>query len=371
MINRMVINRDNFWYKYNNKHKSTRLDYWYSSELEANIIPNLQTDYNWILVNEEKCLISHSIVLLYSDTSLNFFRWLLGYTDLILVCIGDRAFQKLQDWGMSEFKCIQINVELDSEHKIKYLPQILQEFKTKLHEALSTPEYKKYSKYGGYIVDHTSPDYIQRRDAIGKDRWNGAYYYSKEIVENIIPNIQTDRNWVTVDDKNLHIDHSIVFVHNRLHPEWYAQYAECKDVILVVSVPSLVDTMKNIGTTIYLPMSVDVDYVKQFKRKKDKGTAFVGRKAKLHDIPGSIVPDGIDYICGLPRDELLAEMARYRYIYAVDRVAIEGLVLGCKILPYEPTFPDPSIWHILDNKEAAKILQEKLDEIDNIRGWRK
>ena len=37
---------------------------------------------------------------------------------------------------------------------------------------------------------------------------------------------------------------------------------------------------------------------------------------------------------------------------------------GCEIMPYDKRFPDPSIWRVLDNRDAAKILQQKLDEID-------
>lgn len=213
------------------------------------------------------------------------------------------------------------------------------------------------------IINHRHPDYIRARNRIGKSRYNGAYYYSKEICENIIPKIKTDRNWVTVELKNEPIDHAIVFVHNRIHLEWFEKY-KGHDVILVVSVPGLCKKLKHIGPTIYLPLSVDVDYVKKYRREKDREVAFVGRKAKLREIPGSKLPNDIDYVCGMPREQLLREMARYKKIYAVDRVAIEGLILNCEILPYERNYPDPSIWKVMDNSEAAEILQRKLDEID-------
>lgn len=213
------------------------------------------------------------------------------------------------------------------------------------------------------IINHTHPDYIKAWNRIGKNKYNGAYYYSIEICENIIPRIKTDRNWITVELKNKELNHSIVFVHNRVHLEWYEHY-KGHDVILVVSVPELCEKLKYIGPTIYLPLSVNVDYVKQFKRFKDKEVAFAGRKAKLTEFPGSIIPNGTDYLCGMPREEFLSEMARYKKLYAVDRVALEGLILGCEILPYEPAYPDPSIWKVMDNKEAAVILQRKLNEID-------
>lgn len=214
------------------------------------------------------------------------------------------------------------------------------------------------------IIDHNHPKYLRVWSRIGANKYNGAYYYSKEIVKNIIPNVKTDRNWLTVEATGLYPDHSIVFVHNRLHPEWYKPYRQKKDVILVCSVPELCKTLNPYGRTIYLPLSIDVAEVEKYRCEKDREAAYVGRAKKLRDIPGSKVPAGVDIITGIPRELCLAQMARYRKIYGVDRVALEALVLGCEILPYEPTYPDPSIWKVLDNKEAAVILQEELDKID-------
>ena len=216
------------------------------------------------------------------------------------------------------------------------------------------------------LIDHTNPTYVEARNKIGLNKYNGAYYYSKEIVQNIIPLVKTDRNWITIETKTLGCDHSIVFVHNRKHPEWYEHYSEFDDIIFVCSIDEYRDSFKHLGKTIYLPLSVDVDYVKQFRTEKDKEVAFVGRKAKLREFLGSVLPEGIDYVCNMTRDQYLKEMARYKKIYAVDRTAIEGLVLGCEILPYELKYPDPSVWKILDNKEAAIMLQEELDKIDKI-----
>ena len=40
------------------------------------------------------------------------------------------------------------------------------------------------------IIDHTHPLYAKKRNSMGKDgKYNGAYYYSREIVKNIIPNV--------------------------------------------------------------------------------------------------------------------------------------------------------------------------------------
>ena len=37
------------------------------------------------------------------------------------------------------------------------------------------------------IINHERPEYIKARAKIGKGKWNGAYYYSIEICERIIP----------------------------------------------------------------------------------------------------------------------------------------------------------------------------------------
>ena len=98
--------------------------------------------------------------------------------------------------------------------------------------------------------------------------------------------------------------------------------------------------------------------------RKTKQVAYAGRpeKKKLGELPA-----GIDLLEGLDRDDLLREMAKYKQIYAVGRCAIEAKALGCEILPFDRRFPDPSIWKVVDNCEAAEILQRELDRIDGQR----
>ena len=75
----------------------------------------------------------------------------------------------------------------------------------------------------------------------------------------------------------------------------------------------------------------------------------------------------------MDHDKLLKEMGKYKQVYAVGRTAIEAKILGCEVLPYDPRFPDPCVWRILDNKDAAKILQDFIDEVEyeNNRGGHK
>ena len=216
------------------------------------------------------------------------------------------------------------------------------------------------------IVDHDHKDYRRRWDRCGKARWNGAFYYSQEIVKNIIPNVDTDRNWITVNVNGRAADHSVVFIHNNLHPEHYEWLKSYNDLVLVCGVPETVTKVEHIAPAIYLPLSIDVEYVERFKVPEDQrhGVAFVGRKQK-RKMPGITLPDGIRNIEGLPRPKMLEEMAKLESVYAVGRTAIEAKALGVNVLPYDERFPDPDRWAVIDNLEAAKILQTKLDAIDN------
>ena len=229
------------------------------------------------------------------------------------------------------------------------------------------------------IIDHNHPENVRLRKMIGKHKWNGAHYYSCEIAKYFIPTIKTDRNWVTVravdnclqQDKDFQgcVDHSIVFVHDIFHfEERYAYTFPYDDIVYVVSMPWNVEQAEKHGKAIYLPLSIDVAYVEQFKRdKKDKDTAFVGRDEwrKGYGKGGSIkFPKGTDFVEMLPREQLLSQMSRYENVYAVCRTALEAKVLGCNVLPYHKDFPDPEFWQVLDSRDAAKMLQAELDRID-------
>ena len=211
------------------------------------------------------------------------------------------------------------------------------------------------------IIDHNKYEYQVKNKVLGDNRWNGAYYYSKEIVDYFIPNIVTDRNWVTVNIPPQAVSHSIVFIHNNLHPEWYDWLSDYDDLILVCGVPETCDKVKHLGTPIYLPLSIDVEEVAKYKAEKTKNVAFAGRREKRY---GTRVPHSVDFIEGLNRPNFLSTIAQYRKLFAVGRVALEGKVLGCQILMYDKRFPDPEVWQVLDSREAAQMLQVELDKID-------
>ncbi len=213
----------------------------------------------------------------------------------------------------------------------------------------------------GMIVDHDNESFRRRWASCGSDRFNGAFYYSKEIVKHIIPRVNTDRNWVLINQRHEAFDHSIVFIHNNVHPENYDWLSEFDDLILVCGVPETCAKVEHLGKTLYLPLSVDVRYVETFKRSKVRDTAFVGRasKAACHDFG-----DDVRILSGLPRTRLLPAMAKFRRVYAVGRTAIEARILGCELLAYDPRFPDPSIWKVLDSREAGDMLNDMVAHID-------
>ena len=218
------------------------------------------------------------------------------------------------------------------------------------------------------VIDYRTPEYVDRWSKLAKsNQQNGAYNYSKEIVENIIPRIKTDRPWVTINQPFFSKEHAIVFVHGNLHPDSYDWHRGYRDTIMVASLPETAENLKRRGhrQVILVPLSIDTKYLEQFKvKKKTKQVAYAGRpeKKKLGKLPA-----GIDLLEGLERDDLLREMAKYKQIYAVGRCAIEAKALGCEILPFDERFPDPSIWQVLDNCEAAEILQRELDKIDGAK----
>ena len=211
------------------------------------------------------------------------------------------------------------------------------------------------------IISHEHRDYIKKRRRIGNGRYNGAYYYSREIVKYMIPRVRTDRSWITINIPGVGCNHAIVFIHNNLHPEHYDWLRKYDDLILVCGVPQTVSKVSHLGKAIYLPLSVKVSEIEPYRTDKTRDTAFVGRKQKRYGVP---FPVGTDFIEGLPRNELLKKVAKYRKAYAIGRTAIECRILGCEILPYDDRYPDPELWGVVDTEEAAKMLQTQIDIID-------
>lgn len=224
------------------------------------------------------------------------------------------------------------------------------------------------------IIDTNDPRYKKALSECGGGKYNGCYFYANEIVKNILPMIETDRpiNVIGMECTGCE-DGSIVFLHNNATPWKYSWLKDYKDLILICSSEWTALSVKYYGKTIVLPMSVDVDYVKQFRaKKKTKDTVFAGNRwvADMNDV--TLLPNGkaiikeqeVDRLEGLPREKLLKEMAKYKKVYAIDRVAIEAKVLGCELLELpNARYSVDDVGRVLDNKEAGKILRDKLKEI--------
>lgn len=214
------------------------------------------------------------------------------------------------------------------------------------------------------IIDHTHPEYVKKRNAKPDSKYNGAYYYSKDIVKYIIPNVKTDRNWVTVRLPEVEIpEHSIVFIHNNRNPNYYKYLKDVKDLVLVCSTHHTYENMKFFSDkVIILPLSVNVKGVERYKvKEKTKKMAFAGRICKITNK----VPRKADILTGMPQTQLIKEMANYKKIYAVGRTAIQGKILGCEIGVYDNMYPDVDVWRVFDCKDASKLL----DDILKARNW--
>lgn len=214
------------------------------------------------------------------------------------------------------------------------------------------------------VCSHESPEY--KKIYGGTQRMNGAYWYSVEIVDNIIPRVKTWRPWVTINVRGKCADHAIVFIHNNLNPHLYDWLSEYEDLILICGVPSTCEKVAHLGRAVYLPLSIDTKYVSSFSgARKDIDRAFAGRRGKKS---GHHFPLGTVTLANMDREMLLRNLARCKAVYAVGRCALEAKCLGAEVLPYDERFPDPSIWNVIDNSDAAKLLQAELDKIDEDRG---
>ena len=222
-----------------------------------------------------------------------------------------------------------------------------------------------------HIIDTTDPNYEAYKKMFhpnGSGAHNGAYYYSKEIVKNIIPNVETWRPWDTLGMKFLRsTDHAIVFLHHNLnHDRVYGWLSRYKDLVYVCSTKQTYDwaVKRPNGRAVFLPLSIDVEYVSQFKVKKTKEACYAGNLwgFKKPDIK-KYVPEGADFPPkNLPRDELLRFVAPYKICYAVGRSAMEASALHCKVKNCDSRYEGIE-WAVLDNAAAAKLLQKALDQL--------
>lgn len=218
------------------------------------------------------------------------------------------------------------------------------------------------------IFSHLSPEYIEHCKMFDITPDNGAYHYSKELVDNVIPNVQTKRDWVTINVPEQCWGGAIVFIHNNKNPERYYWLEQYKDLVLVCSQPKTLKIMIEMFPkfhSILIPLSIDTKYVSKFKAKrKTRDVAYFGRESKC---PTEIKCDeNIVKLYSKDREGLLREVSKFRTVYAIGRCALEALCLGCKVISHRGEYEGIE-FVLLDNTEVIPELQRLLNEIDGVK----
>lgn len=214
------------------------------------------------------------------------------------------------------------------------------------------------------VIGTEASRYIRWTERCREDRYNGAYYYAVEIEDIILPALNLGRGTIITAGANLQmpkrvLDRTVVVCHNNQDPETQYWRLFGKDILWICSKLSTVDKMTDIGEkAVYIPLSIDTRYVEKFKTKKTKDVAFVGNKWKFKHGYLKSLPSSVDQLSNMPREELLAEMAKYRKVIAEGRCLMEAQVLGCEV--EIPDYKDDSI---------GAIFREPLDTIDAIPRW--
>jgi len=189
----------------------------------------------------------------------------------------------------------------------------------------------------------------------------------------MIPLIETKRPFVTINTGKAY-NHAIVFIHSNIKLESTYKYLHnYKDLILVCGLPETQLKMSTLfpeHRSIYLPLSVDVDEVKKYYipfEDKPYEKCYAGRAGKFSIGNDPLAMFKVKMITNLPREELLKEMAKYKYVYAVGRVAIEAQIVGSKVLNYDKRFAPNVTWDIEDNKDMAILLNKMIQGLDHDR----
>ena len=207
---------------------------------------------------------------------------------------------------------------------------------------------------------HLSPEY----KALGLPKTNGAYWYSKELVENILPKIKTERPFVTINLDPFCCDNAIVIIHNNIDQKGYEWLSRFKNLICLCSkieaLCNLVEMLPK-AHVVFLPMSIDTTYVKKFKaKKKTRNACYFGR---LATVPNDL-PKNVKILGNHDREETLKEVAKYKTVYARGRCLLEAKCLGCKTIS---TSKMTGSEDLIDNKDAIKLLQNIINEIDGVK----
>lgn len=219
------------------------------------------------------------------------------------------------------------------------------------------------------IIGTDDKDYLALYNNLPDNaKHNGLYYYAKTLEKDVAPFLNTDRLINLIGLKACGgEDRMILFVHNNLTPEKDYAWSKCyDDVIYVSNTKRSYEYMKNYGHSLYLTPCVNVKEVKKFGRgvKKDQEACFAGNPWPAYrDEIDKYVPAWVHRFGTMPREELLPIIAHYKKVYAMGCTAVEARALGCKIMKRSEEY-DPEDFPLLDVKDAIRILQNKIDEVE-------
>jgi len=203
---------------------------------------------------------------------------------------------------------------------------------------------------------------------------NGAYWYAKEIESNILPHIShVDVTVITTGATlfgGFDVDDNVAVVcHDNRRPIESYRLLLGKGILWICSKHSTVEKWREAGeTAIYIPLSIDTEYVKQFKTEKTKDTAFVGNAWGFKKNYLDALPPDIAQLNGMERHELLREMAQYKRVIAEGRCMMEAQVLGCEteVPQYEDGIESVYVT-ALDNRDTIPYWKLALETFADIQ----
>jgi len=218
-----------------------------------------------------------------------------------------------------------------------------------------------------YVVGTNTKRFKSWYSQQGIKRNNGSYWYARELEDIILPEVDLHLFIVTAGAslyKPYEVpDGAAIVCHdNRTSKKSYGRFFN-KNILWVCSKHSTVENMQSYGErAAYVPLSIDTQYVKQFKRKKTKDIAYVGnawafKKDYLDSLPKDVVQ-----LSDLERDALLREMAKYKRVIAEGRCLMEAQVLGAK--GEVPKYNDLEAVYVepLDSRDVIPYWHMALDE---------
>lgn len=221
------------------------------------------------------------------------------------------------------------------------------------------------------VQDHTTEEYLKAKEALLSGKHNGAFYYSKEIVESFIPKIKTSYNWQTINHQ-IAPEHCIVFVHSNNALDRYDYLLNYKDVILVCSTNHSLEQLKNKGhrKVIYVPLSIDTKYLDNFKSKEKNGVVACGNVwAFSGSMKRFFKENNIKHYHDIEREEMLKLMGSSEKVYAIGRTAMEAIYLGATVEQPDKEYPVEKYSTYYTQDEAIDIMQKELDRIEDLKSW--